>query len=49
MTEVRAGKITCPCHGSVFDAVTGAATGGPAKRPLRPEKVVVRDGGIFTS
>ncbi|WP_285588207.1 Rieske 2Fe-2S domain-containing protein [Actinomycetospora sp. NBRC 106378] len=26
--------LACPCHGSVFDAATGAVEQGPADRPL---------------
>ncbi|WP_433802608.1 Rieske 2Fe-2S domain-containing protein [Actinomycetospora sp. CA-084318] len=26
--------LACPCHGSVFDAATGAVQQGPADRPL---------------
>jgi len=29
-----AGVVTCPCHGSRFNAVTGAVINGPASRPL---------------
>ena len=35
--------ITCPCHGSQFDAATGAVIQGPASEPL-PEKSVTVDG-----
>jgi Rieske Fe-S protein len=27
-------QLACPCHGSVFDAFTGAVVRGPAKAPL---------------
>ncbi len=27
-------ELKCPCHGSVFDAATGANVSGPAPRPL---------------
>lgn len=30
------GIITCPCHGSRFDAITGNALRGPAFKPLKP-------------
>jgi Rieske Fe-S protein len=30
------GTINCPCHGSKFDAGTGAPVAGPANRPLAP-------------
>ena len=32
--DVRGGEIHCPCHGSAFDATTGAVVQGPATRPL---------------
>lgn len=35
------GGISCPCHGSVFDAVTGAVVRGPAPAPLPPVPVSV--------
>jgi Rieske Fe-S protein len=28
------GAVSCPCHGSAFDAVTGKVLRGPATRPL---------------
>lgn len=48
VTEVRKARIACPCHGSLFDAATGAPVGGPAKLPLTAVPVVVRDGAVFT-
>jgi Rieske Fe-S protein len=30
----RDGIVSCPCHGSQFDAVTGRVLRGPATRPL---------------
>ena len=41
------GRIQCPCHGSAFDASTGAVVQGPATRPLPPIPVVVRDGKVY--
>lgn len=36
--------LKCPCHGSAFDANTGAVINGPAARPL-PSVAVRVDGG----
>jgi nitrite reductase/ring-hydroxylating ferredoxin subunit len=33
--ELDGTTITCPCHGSRFDAETGAVLRGPAERPVR--------------
>jgi Rieske Fe-S protein len=44
---VANGTITCPCHGSTYDAATGAVTGGPAPAPL-PAKTVKVSGGSLT-
>jgi Rieske Fe-S protein len=41
--DVTDGRITCPCHGSQFDAETGEVLQGPATQPL-PEKSVTLDG-----
>ncbi|HYU67099.1 MAG TPA: Rieske (2Fe-2S) protein [Jatrophihabitantaceae bacterium] len=41
--------ITCPCHGSHFNAQTGAVISGPAPRPLPAIAVVVRDGAVYTT
>lgn len=46
---VKNGKIQCPCHGSAFNASTGAVVRGPASRPLPPVAVVVRDGNVYTA
>ena len=43
---VANGTISCPCHGSKYDAATGQVTGGPAPSPLPPKTVTVKDGSI---
>jgi nitrite reductase/ring-hydroxylating ferredoxin subunit len=41
----KAGKLACPCHGSVYDPANGAeVVAGPAPRPL-PEIPVKVEGG----
>ncbi|WP_232247928.1 QcrA and Rieske domain-containing protein [Kitasatospora azatica] len=37
------GQLNCPCHGSKFDAATGAVITGPAIKPL-PKYTVTKDG-----
>ncbi len=44
--EITGGNIVCPCHNSKFDINDGSPTGGPAKKPLAPKKVVVEGGEI---
>jgi Rieske Fe-S protein len=41
-------ELYCPCHGSVFNAVTGAVKKGPAGSPLPPVSVKVDNGQVVT-
>ncbi len=49
VSGVSGGRITCPCHGSTFDAATGAVLGGPAPTPLPAVPVKVTDGQVYRS
>ncbi len=46
VSSVAQGQIDCACHGSAFDAATGAVVNGPAKSPLPEKKITVADGSI---
>ena len=48
VSGVTAGLIECPCHGSRFDAGTGAVVAGPAPAALPAVPVTVRDGAVYT-
>ncbi|MFE7527505.1 ubiquinol-cytochrome c reductase iron-sulfur subunit [Kitasatospora sp. NPDC057542] len=41
------GRLYCPCHGSRFDAATGAVINGPAVKPL-PRYAVSKNGDQLT-
>jgi Rieske Fe-S protein len=44
-----AGKqLTCPCHGSIFEAATGAVVEGPATSGLEAVTVHVQDGSVIS-
>ena len=47
VTSVRDGTIRCPCHGSRFDAKTGAVVAGPAPAPLPAVAVEVTGGVVY--
>ncbi|KRE62729.1 Rieske (2Fe-2S) protein [Nostocoides sp. Soil756] len=44
--SVRDNLIICPCHGSQFDAATGAVRQGPASQSLPEKSVTVSGDGI---
>ena len=47
-TVAPAGKqLQCPCHGSVYDATTGAVISGPAPRALDKIAVTVEGGEVL--
>ena len=45
--EYASGMLVCPCHGSEFDASTGAVVQGPAVTPLARRRVIQRRGSIY--
>ena len=48
-TVKPAGKeFHCPCHGSVYDAMTGAVKHGPAPSPLASVQVHVANGQVVS-
>jgi Rieske Fe-S protein len=47
--QVQGKELDCPCHGSRFDALTGAVLSGPASRPLDKVAVTVNGGEIVTT
>jgi 3-phenylpropionate/trans-cinnamate dioxygenase ferredoxin subunit len=38
--------VTCSCHGSQFDARTGALLRGPAQEPVKSHEIRVEDGNL---
>lgn len=49
VNKVSKGKILCPCHGSVFNASTGAVEQGPATKPLPKASVTVTNGEVYSA
>ena len=45
--EYGGGQLVCPCHGSIFDATTGAVLQGPAATPLPARRVIERGGQLY--
>ncbi|GAA1885014.1 Rieske (2Fe-2S) protein [Streptantibioticus ferralitis] len=46
--NVEGAVISCPCHGSRFNALTGAVEQGPAGAPLAEVPVRIQGGKIIT-
>ena len=42
-------QLDCPCHGSRYNALTGAVLNGPATRPLAKIPVTVTNGNVVTA
>ena len=42
-------ELHCPCHGSKYNALTGAVIQGPAPAPLRKIAVAVQNGEVVTT
>ncbi len=45
--DYQGGQVVCPCHGSLFDATTGAVITGPASQPLPVRRIVERNGTLY--
>ena len=46
VNNVQNGLISCPCHGSTFDAATGAVRNGPATSALPAVPVHIVDNSV---
>jgi nitrite reductase/ring-hydroxylating ferredoxin subunit len=47
--QVEGTKAVCPCHNSVFNALTGAVLQTPAPSPLHKIAVLVKNGEIVSA
>ena len=43
---VKGAELDCPCHGSKYNALTGAVINGPAPSPLPTVAVEVQNGNV---
>ena len=44
---LKDGILTCPCHHSMFDIMTGNVVGGPARKPLPAFGTKVENGYVM--
>lgn len=44
--NVAGADLDCPCHGSKYNALTGAVLNGPAPKPLPSVAVKVENGNV---
>ncbi|MCL2535882.1 MAG: Rieske (2Fe-2S) protein [Nocardiaceae bacterium] len=47
VSQVAAGRIDCPCHGSQFSIADGAPVAGPAAAPLARRSFKILNGKIY--
>ncbi len=47
--KVAGAELDCPCHGSKYNALTGAVIKGPAPKALASVAVTVKDGNVVAS
>ena len=47
--QAAGANADCNCHGSQFNATTGAVLKGPATQPLAAVAVTVKDGSVLQS
>jgi len=44
--DLEGATVTCPCHGSEFDARSGAVLHGPAREPVETYKTRVEGSSL---
>lgn len=49
VSRISADTIDCMCHGSKFSAEDGSVVNGPARTPLSPVRISVKDDTITTA